>query len=158
MIDLTSAINFLLDNEYLTVVNGKLVITNKLHRETKLKVRERVEVLFPDQPTLITREAIWNKFITDACIPYQAEGSSGRKYTIRQYSSGLADELIKIIKSVDYKILVESTKRYYNTATYKLILSNYIRKNVWKEEYKRYEEGLKSNSLAYGQGGNAWES
>lgn len=158
MIDLKQAIDYLLEHDYLTVVGDKLTITNKLHKEFKPIPRDRVEVIFPDQPALISRQAIWEKFIKDAQIPHQAEGSEGKKYTLRQYSPGIVDDLIKIIKQVDYRILTESVKRYYNTATFKLTFKNYLQRNVWKEEYKRYEEGLKTNSLAYGQGGNPWET
>lgn len=158
IIDLKAAVNFLLANDYLTVVENKLVITNKLHRETKLAPKDRVDVLFPDEPGIITREAIWAKFIKDADIPYQVEGSEGRKYTVRQYSDGIVDDLVKIIKSCDYNILVGSVKRYYNSNTYKLLLSNYIRKGIWKDEYERYKEAIKTSTVAYGQGGNIWET
>lgn len=158
MVDLKIAIDYLLEAGYLTIVEDKLTITNKLHREFKPIPRERIELIFPDQPTLVSRQAIWDKFMKDAFVPHQAEGSEGKKYTIRQYSPGLVDELIKIIKSTDYRILIESTKRYYTTSAFKLTFKNYLQKNVWKDEYKKYEEGLRTNSLAYGQGGNAWES
>jgi hypothetical protein len=163
MITFSKAVDYLLENDYLAVINGEKVITNKFLREFKPIPKERLEQLFADSPDVISREAIFKKFCEDAEIPYKGTFTdSGKQYTIRQYSPGIADRLIKIIKSVpNYKILVEATKLYYKSNGFKLILSNYIDKQVWKDEYERYEKAVQSNQVsrlnAASSGGNPWE-
>jgi hypothetical protein len=162
MITFSQAVDYLLENDYLAVINGEIVITNKFLREFKPIPQDRAEQLFPNAPAIISREAVWNKFIEDAEIPYRATFTDGKQYTIRQYSASIADKLIRIIKSVpDYKILVASTKLYYKSNNFKLILSNYIDKQVWKDEYERYEKALRSGQMssvnAASSGGNRFE-
>jgi hypothetical protein len=158
MINLKQAVDFMLEHGYMAVLQDELVITNKLQREFKAIPADGLDTVFAGEQ-FMDRKSVWDKFIKDACIPYQAEGSSGRKYTLRQYSDGLGTLLVSIIKKCDYKILTESAKRYYNTATFKLILSNYLKGQVWYEEYKRYEEALaKGGAATYGSGGNSWET
>jgi hypothetical protein len=163
MITFATAVDFLLDNGYLAVTtDSKIVITNKFTREFRPVPRARLEQVIPNSPQIISREQIWKKFIDDADIPYKATGTDGRQYTIRQYSSGIADKLIRIIKSVDsYEILVKSTKQYYQSNSFKKILSNYIDQNIWRDEYERYEKSLKSGTIDQNiitaSGGNRFE-
>lgn len=161
MITFAQAVDFLIDNDYLAVIDGKVVVTNKLTREFKPIPKSRIEQIFPNNPSIISRETIFKKFIEDAEIPYKAQSSDGKLYTIRQYSAGIADRLIQIIKNVDYQTLVQSTKLYYKSNTFKVILSNYIDKKIWKDEYERYEKAKTSGQIdsviATGSGGNRFE-
>jgi hypothetical protein len=161
MITFAKAIDFLLGNDYLAVVNGEIVITNKLKREFKPIPKEKIDVIFPDCPTIVSREQIWKKFIADAEIPHKGIATNGKAYTIRQYSPGIADQLIRIIKAVNYQSLVKSTALYYKSNSYKVILSNYIDKEIWKEEYERYEKAKASGQIdsvmASSSGGNRFE-
>lgn len=162
MIDFAKAVDFLLQNGYLAHINGEITITGKFKREFRPVPRERIEQIFQDSPTVVSREAIWAKFIKDADIPYKGYSTDGKTYTIRQYSPGIADKLIQIIKTVpSYELLVESTKAYYKSNTFKKILSNYIDQKIWKDEYERYEqakkEGKLNNFLAPSSGGNKFE-
>lgn len=163
MLTFAKAVDYLLENDYLAVLSdGKIVITNKFTREFKPVPRDRIEQIFQDAPQIISREQIWKKFIEDADIPHKATGSDNRQYTIRQYSPGIADRLIQIIKAVpNYRTLVEATKLYYKSNSFKMILSNYIDKGVWKDEYERYEKAIQTgqidNVIASSSGGNRFE-
>lgn len=156
------AVDYLLENGYLAVINHKITITGKFNREFNPVPRERINQIFPEAPEVISREAIWKKFIEDAKIPYKVTATDGKQYTIRQYSPGICDKLIKIIKQVDnYKILTESTRLYYESNTYKFVLSNYIDRRVWEDEYNRYKAAVDTGTLAIlkaaGSGGNKFE-
>lgn len=159
ILDLKIAIDFLLKNGYLAHVDNQLVITNKLRREFNPIPADRVEALFPDNPEIIDKKMVWAKFIQDAQVPYNCVGTDGRKYTIRQYGSEVADILVRIIRSCDYKVLVESTKRYYQSNSFKVILSNYFKKDIWREEYNRYEQDIRQGKKpeANTTGGNPFE-
>jgi hypothetical protein len=86
------------------------------------------------------------------------QDDKGGLYSIRQYSLGTAKSLMKIIAdpSINYNKLVQSTKYYYNTTKYKLILSNYISKAVWRDAYDNYGAASKESNLA--DGANRWET
>lgn len=163
MITFATAVDYLLENDYLAVTtDGKIVITNKFTREFRPVPKSRLEEVIPNSPQVISREQIFRKFVEDADIPYKASGTDGRQYTIRQYSPGIADKLIRIIKSVDsYNILVESTKLYYKSNSFKKIFSNYIDQNIWRDEYERYEKNVKAgtidHNIATSSGGNRFE-
>jgi hypothetical protein len=162
MLDFSKAVNYLLENGYLAMINGEITITGKFKREFNPVPLEKLEKIFPDTTKAGTREEVWRKFIADAEIPYKATATNGKQYTIRQYSPGIANKLMQIIKEVgDYNVLVESTKLYYKTNGYKKILSNYIDQKIWKDEYERYlkakEEGKLQTILAAGSGGNRFE-
>lgn len=162
MTNFSEAVDYLLDNGYLAMINGEIVITGKFKREFNPVPKDKIEQIFPGSPHTISREAIWKKFIEDAKIPHKATGSNGKQYTIRQFSPSIADKLIRIIKSVDdYSALVESTKLYYQANSFKLIFSNYIDKGVMLDEYTRYKkaqsEGKLSAIITAGTGGNRFE-
>ncbi len=162
MMTFSQAVDYLLINGYLAYINDEITITGKFKREFRPIGIARAEQLFPNQPTLISREAIWKKFMEDAGIPHKVTATDGKQYTIRQYSPGIANKLIQIIKSVpDYNILAESTKNYYASNAYKLTFSNYIDRLVWHEEYERYAKAKASGTLgtilSAGSGGNRFE-
>ncbi len=162
MTTFSQAVDYLLNNGYLAYINGEITITGKFNREFRPIPVERAEQLFPENPTIVSREAIWKKFIEDAEIPHKVTATDGKLYTIRQYSPAIANKLVQIIRSVpDYKILIESTKLYYRSNAYKLTLSNYIDRRVWSEEYDRYAkakaDGKLDNILSAGSGGNRFE-
>lgn len=162
-VDFASAVEFLLENGYLAYLSDKVVITNKFTREFNPLPRPRAEQLFPDKPEVVSREDIWNKFMADAEVPHRATFSGdGKQYTIRQFSLKAANNLIKVIKSVpDYKVLVEATKAYYKSNSYKLTFTNYLERRVWKQQYDQYEKALKEGKLremlARGSGSNKFE-
>lgn len=149
MIDLKQAIDYMLSNGYVAFVNGELVITNKLKRE------------FVANADLLTKKEVWDKFIQDADIPHRVSGSDGKFYTIRQYSPKVGNLLLAAIKACDYDVLVESTKRYYKSTGYKLVLSNYFERRVWVEEYNRYmkekKDGTLTRYIQSSSGGNPFE-
>lgn len=162
MLDFSKAVNYLLENGYLAMINGEITFTGKFKREFNPVPAKKLEEIFPDTNTAGTREEIWRKFIKDAEIPHKATATNGKQYTIRQYSPGIANKLMQIIKEVDdYNVLVESTKLYYKSNSYKKILSNYIDQQIWRDEYERYEQAKKDGKLqtilAAGSGGNRFE-
>lgn len=161
MITFSSAVDYLLDNGYLAVINGEVTITGKFKREFNPVPKTKVEQIFKDNPEVVSREAIWKKFIEDAKVPYQVTATDGKKYTVRQFSAGIADRLISIIKKVDYEILCKSTEQYYNQNGYKKTIKNYFEEGVWQGAYEEYEkarkEGKLTTILAAGSGGNRFE-
>jgi GTP-sensing pleiotropic transcriptional regulator CodY len=98
------------------------------------------------------KKEIWNKFIADTKIPHRVTTSTGT-YTVRQFSLPAANCLLKIVKdpAIDYNRLVKSTNNYYNTVTYKILLSKYLLNGVWKDEYEHYKESIETS------GGNRFE-
>lgn len=154
---------WLLDNGYLVLVNSRPILTAKFERE--LGYQSTPQELTPVQisneltkPTTYTNDPkiIWNAFITDADIPHRVKSTDGTSYTVRQYGALVAKKLMKIIEDprIDYKRLTESTRNYYKTTSYKLLLSNYIVKDIWYHEYQNW--GTKQQ-VHTGDGGNRWE-
>jgi hypothetical protein len=161
MIDLKAAVDYLLANGYLTMVNGKIVITGKLRRELKLPEQDNlVKENKLDNLDVREEEEVWDKFIKDAQIPHRVI-VNGQSYTVRQYSKEIAKQLVRIVKEVkDYTILVESTKQYYRSTTYVKTLKNYISERLWKYAYEQYEQNQAKNPLmdkAEASGGNRFE-
>lgn len=144
---LKDVVQWLLSESYVVTVNGELVFTKKCLDDlgtpsvTKVEDSEAPKQL-QARPKVDLKD-IWNKFITDAEVPHRVRASDGGIYTVRQFSKGVAARLVAIINKVDYKILVESTKNYYRTVSYKQLLSNYIEKDLWKYEY---DEWLKNKA------------
>lgn len=162
----------LLQDGYLILVGGKPVLTAKFEKELGYKSQE--VAMTPIQKEIVKSENVmnsgdvmkkitdpklaWNTFILDAEIPHRVKSTDGSTYTIRQYSQSIARKLLKIIQDpkVDYWKLVESTKNYYKTTSYKALLSNYISKDIWMNEYSEWKGTGKTVTL--GDGGNRWES
>lgn len=154
-------VQWFLDGGYMLMVGGRLAITSKLEKELGITVPEELsqkqisnELV---KPTTYTTDlkAIWNKFIEDAQIPHRVRSPNGSIYTVRQYGSAVAKKLAIIIGrlDIDYTRLVESTKNYYRTVSYKSLLSNYIDQDIWYHEYTSWGE-VKKNEV---DGGNRWE-
>ena len=143
--DLKTCAQWLIDNQYAVLHNNHYVLTNKFFKELNLKdgnVQPVIEKPFiPEVRVQDNKKDVWNKFCTDAEIPHRVTAPGGGTYTVRQYSLANANRLIKIISdpNIDYKTLVESTRNYYRTVTYKTMLSNYFEKEIWRGEYEMWE-------------------
>lgn len=161
----------LLEEGYLVLVSGKPILTAKFERElghedkavhptvegvTKVLELEKNVIIKPTTYTDDLKE-IWNAFILDCELPHRVSDNRGGTYTIRQYSKGIAGRLKKIIADpkTDYTRLVESTKHYYKTVSYKSILSNYIDKEIWLSEYELWNTKIKKDITT--GGGNPFE-
>lgn len=160
MTDLKSALKYLLNNGYITVINGSVFITSKLNSEIAKDLIKKTEALVTE---VVTNKDIWDKFMIDAAIPHKATATDGKQYTIRQFSLQSLQKLISAIKQVDsYQILTEATKLYYRSNAYKLTFKNYLDREVWKNEYERLQEALKNpqnldSLLSQGSGKNKFE-
>lgn len=160
-------VNWLLEEGYLVLVAGRPVLTAKFEKEVgfvdntsvveKMTSREISNELI--KPTTYTDnpKEVWNIFIEDASIPHRVSDGKGGQYTVRHWSPTIAKKLMKIISDpkIDYTRLVESTKHYYKTVTYKNILSNYIDKEIWLHEYESYSTN--KNKPVPNVGGNPFE-
>ncbi len=151
-------IQWLLDNNYGILVDGFFVTTKKLNDELVgpnnippgtiiNRVDQVSEEIQRKEENLQYKKDVWTKFCDDAGIPYRVIAPGGSRYTVRQFSSGIASKLIRIIKdpNINYTRLVESTKNYYATVTYKALLSNYFDKELWRVEYDSFDK-IKNNS------------
>jgi hypothetical protein len=147
--------------QYLVYINNEPVLTAKFYREHRVEKELSPKQISNEltRPTTYTNDLkeIWNAFIVDADIPWRVSDNKGGQYTIRQYSKGVAKRLSTIISDpkVDYKRLVDSTKQYYKTVTYKNLLSNYIDKEIWKDAYENYKE---NSIIPVNDGSSPWES
>ena len=150
-------LQFLLDRDYAVIVGEKPFLTKKFKNlfepeQIKLEVIKAI-------PLQVDSKTLWNKFIVDAEIPHRIRAiGSGNEYTIRQFNIPAANRLKSIINnsSINYTKLVESTKNYYkNNNLYRVILSNYLIKDVWKDEYELYEK--KGNTVTVQDGSSRWE-
>lgn len=148
--DLKQCAKWLLDNQYAVVVNNSFILTRQFFDELKLldsqatnKAAEVVKPFIPGVKVLDDKKDLWNQFCLDAEIPHRVQAPTGGSYTVRQYSLANANRLIKIINdpSIEYKVLVDSTKNYYRTVTYKTMLSNYFEKEIWRGEYDAWKAG-----------------
>lgn len=162
--NLIENVKWLLDNDYLIVVDSTPVLTAKFYKELKytmpkdqapLEVPEILETPVPVKS--VPKKEVWNKFIEDAEIPWRVTAKDGGTYTVRQYNIPAANKLIKIIQdpNVDYDKLVASTKNYYKTVSYKLLLSKYLLNEVWSSEYKEWEK--RGNKVRSSPGENSFE-
>lgn len=133
--DIKSAIKLLIDEKYLIVIEGDLVITSKMRNSLGLsRVKRSVED---------TAKSFWYKFITDAKVPHRIDGGDGRTYTVRQFNKKIATYLFSLVveQGIDYDTLVLSTKLYYQSNGYRAILTNYFEREIWKSEYERLLDG-----------------
>jgi len=160
--NLQQALDFLLDNGYLAIVKRKVVVTNKMTREISQIPLKELEGK-QQEMAIAPNKDIWDKFMKDADVPHKVIATDGKAYTVKQFSPQILQKLISIIQQVkDYHILTESTKLYYRSNAYKLTFKNYLEREVWKNEYEKYEEALKSPSqlnrlLSAGSGKNRFE-
>lgn len=154
-------LQFLLDRDYAVVIDSKPVLTKKfkdLFPETITTVPALTTIVYKEkEEPLDVKKKIWNEFIERISLPHRVVTSTGT-YTIRQFSLPAVNKLIKIIKDpeVNYTTLVESTKNYYNTVTYKILLSKYLLNEVWKDEYTQFEKN-KGKPLAINDGSSRFE-
>lgn len=164
MTDVKKCAQWLLQNGYAVLVNNQFILTKKFTDELKLTdnqvvttTTEITKPYIPDIKVSDNKKDIWNQFCIDADIPHRVTAPGGGSYTVRQYSLTNANRLIKIITdpTIDYKTLVESTKNYYKTVTYKTMLSNYFEKEVWRGEYDSWGKG--GRNIIPNDGGNPWE-
>lgn len=160
MIDFSKAVDYLLEHDYLVVLNNEIVITGKFRREFNPLPKSRVEPII-EVKKWIDDEELYNKFIIDAEIPHRVTATNGKQYTVRQFSPGIAKKLRKIIDNTDYSLLTQSVRNYYKSNIFKKTLKNYIEEAIWKDEYEAYkkakEEGTLSTILSAGSGGNRFE-
>lgn len=170
---IAEAIKYLLDNDYAILVNNQFVLTQKfkhvLESEGYVAAGQTID-LAGTQTTLIQvdtppkiaktddKKELWNKFIKDTEIPWRVKASDGGEYTVRQFSASAVNKLISILSDpkIDYKTLVEATKSYYKTVSYKVLLSNYLIKGFWEEEYNHYLS-KKGAMTTPGDGSNRFE-
>lgn len=153
-------IQWLIDNGYCVLVNKTIVFTSKVNQELK---GSGISAAIEEPPTPKEEikglsddpKQVWAKFIEDAEIPHRVIAPDGGRYTVRQYSPANAKKLVAIINNarVDYIKLVESTKNYYKTVTYKALLSNYLEKDLWVHEYNEW----KGKAKVTGKGENPFE-
>lgn len=117
----------LISEGYLTLVSGEITVTNKLKRE--YGTNRTVDI------SKLTGDELYYQFVTDAEVPtFLPLGGSGQQYKVRQKSDTLKKNLKKSLKTVDYKDLVEATKRYYKSSqSNKLTLNNYFKSDAWEE-------------------------
>lgn len=136
----------LIAQDLIVLMSGQFIFTKKYHLLTNqglaLIKTDSVAVLDKPHPALSSadnKKDIWNQFIADTEIPHRVNTGSGT-YTVRQFSKSAVNKLIQIMSdpSVDYKTLVDSTKHYYKTVTYKILLSRYLLEDVWQDEYNEY--------------------
>lgn len=159
---LKESLKWLVDNGYCVVVHNQVVFTKKTQQElagSGLKaVIQEIETPADVIKQLAAGDSklVWNKFIEDAGIPHRVKAPDGGVYTVRQYSASNAKRLVSIINdpAVDYQRLVDSTKSYYDTVSYKALLSNYFEKGLWRHEYDEWK-GKKPINM--GSGGNRIE-
>ena len=167
--------NKLLAEGYLVLIDRKPVLTAKFEKEigygaSQLKTASQNEQLVLRDNKIVTElikptsytdnpKEVWNAFIADVELPHRVSDGKGGQYTIRHYSLPVAKRLMKIIADpkIDYTRLVQSTKHYYKTVTYKNILSNYIDKGIWEGEYEQWDNKIVVNQQIR-DGSNRWES
>jgi hypothetical protein len=163
---------WLLDNAYMILVHGRPILTAKFEKELGYN-RESQEEQVPEESIvpvsspnnsgdamkrITDPKDVWNAFIHDAEIPHRVKSTDGSTYTVRQYGASVARKLQKIIQDpkIDYWRLVESTKNYYRVTSYKALLSNYIGKDIWLNEYQEWNKDKTQIKLS--DGGNRWET
>lgn len=165
--NLRDVLRWLLEEKLIVIVGNQIVFTKKaaedlktLGFDTKIVENIALNTATPVQSVepihVGDKKQIWNQFIYDADIPHRVQAPDGGVYTVRQYSPGCADKLMRIIRDpkIDYSRLVESTKQYYKSVTYKALLGNYIDKEIWRSEYEAWDP-KKPAPLKNGE--NRWE-
>ena len=136
---LKDSIEFLVNNNYLVVLEGDVRITSKLYKALSIKKVVEEPVMTVAHATELIKtpsevvksiksvkkltdaelRAVWNKFVEDTGIPWKVTTPQGAVYTIRHFGPTAAAHLHKVISStdVDYNTLVEATKSYYRNVT-----------------------------------------
>lgn len=146
-------INELIAQDFIVVMNEDFIFTKKyylLNSQEITTVTTATPIVSPPVLRLgDNKKEIWNQFIIDTEIPHRVNTGSGN-YTVRQFSKGAVNKLISIISTsgVDYQTLVDSTKHYYKTVVYKILLSRYLLEDVWQDEYNEYIKKKTSETTA----------
>jgi len=133
-------LQWLLDKQYAIMVGKHLVLTSTLYKDLELITK------LPEAPVIrkLSRgeelRELWRTFVTEADIPSIAITQTGGSYFLRPYSESGALELKKVLSTagVSRQRLIESTKFYYRTVSFKKTLLNYLRDGVWEEAYNNY--------------------
>lgn len=164
-INLKECVDYLLANGYAVVALDQFVVTKKLQdelfkREPNIHTPEPPQTIMPVKtvsPKSLIGKDLWNIFIADAEIPWRVTAPDGGVYTVRQFSPAMAKKLSTIINNpeIEYSILVESTKHYYKTVTYKALLSNYLEKDIWFGEYQEWKKN-KGKTITPRNDGSNW--
>lgn len=167
-------VQYLLKEAYIVLINGSPAFTKRFNIELSeltgnLTVGKEV-VEISKNSTISTsslclavttekKKEIWHKFVQDAEIPWRVKSTDGGTYTVSQYGASAANKLLAIINNtnVNYDTLVQSTKNYYKTVTYKHLLSKYLLNDLWFQEYTQWEKSNNSSVNKFNDGSNWME-
>jgi hypothetical protein len=136
MNNLNQAVQYLLDNGYMTILKGKYIVTAKFNKEitgiekglTLLKGNIPV-VIEPDIPKEITWAEMYKRFILESKVPARIINSRGEPYQTNVYSEPGMKAFRKAIEkeNVDYQLLVEAAQLYYTSSiTMKVAIGRFM--------------------------------
>jgi len=161
MNSLKEAVQYLLDNGYMTIIKGRYCVTQKFNKE----VRNVEEGVVHIQGIPLVRDVVhdaktltkihWRnryiQFIKDAGVPAKAEGSNGDLYDCNKFSEdGLKAYRAALEKELlDERVLLAVTKLYYaGTSRFKQKIGSYMVDGTWRTGYQdmleRAEQGMES--------------
>lgn len=142
--------DFLVSNEYVTVVGNKVLLSNKyardLFNDNSSEVLTSITTL---KPTDVLTQLI--KYLKDNGCSSTATNQSSVYALFRRTKENI-DRLEKILKtvtdldgeSIKLELFCKATWRYYKSTNFPVTLTNYLKDDVWlsfyEDEKKRVEE------------------
>lgn len=126
---LNGSVNYLIQNGYLTVIDGELTITGKLRRDFAEVERERIV----EEKKLAGRE-FFHKFAEDSKVPSFIHMSNGAKFTVKYYTPSVLGHLKRAINEVGYEKLTEITENYYKQQNLaRTTLQKFLSQGIWRD-------------------------
>lgn len=126
---------WLLDNGYISVINNKIVVSNKWVRD----VGANGVIELKEQMKVKTDKEMFSKFINvlkqNGCPTYANSGTS--RYTVLSYTPSAKNEFLKVIQEgVDIEKLAACTIKYYKKLTHPKTILNYFKDEEWRIWYQ----------------------
>lgn len=165
-----NALKLLVQSYHLVSVEGKLVITEKFHRElaevspTELYETMGNHILPVKDSYLVTGtlpkstkkmvlsspgdKLLFAEFILRCEVPAKVYLQGGSFYWANKYSKEADLEFQKILaKGYRLDILMAATKLYYKAGGAMEAITNYITRGTWITHYNAMEENLKNGTI-----------
>lgn len=146
MTTLQEAVQFLLDNGYMSIIKGKYIVTAKfnkevtgIHRGLTLLTGGVPAVVEPEVPKQIQWQDLYKRFILEAKVPQRIINARGEPYAVNVYSEGGMKAFRKALEKegIQYPLLVEATQLYYSSSIgLKVAIGRFMEEGQWRTYYQ----------------------
>lgn len=150
MSTLHEAVQFLLDNGYMTIIKGKYIVTAKFNKEITgvqrgltLLVGNYPAVIEPDVPKQVSWPDLYKQFIIESKVPARVMSPRGDAYATNIYSEPGMKAFRKALEKegMQYPLMVECTQLYYQSSIgLKVAIGRFMEEGMWRTYYQELLE------------------